>query len=172
MEYNTRNDPIRWEASTSIKVIRGLFFASFHHFPDISITDLVTLNCRSRLRFTTFSMAIFGCKCMTSYLMSFVRFALFLTFYEIFSKQIKCKQFDLEGLRSRRTEKNGTWPIRLEMIDSMSVIFQNFSYPATYVNAKGYKHTLTHIVTQTHIQRETEAMTIVKICKAELPSTV
>ena len=43
-------------------------------------------------------MAPFYSKYMTSYLMEIVMFALALTIYEIFAKQIKCKKFGLENI--------------------------------------------------------------------------
>ena len=42
-------------------------------------------------------MVPFDEKYTTSYLMAIIIFALALTVYEIFAKQIKCKKFDLEN---------------------------------------------------------------------------
>ena len=57
-----------------------------------------------------------------------------------------------------REEKNGSCAIWLEMFDSIQMIFQNVSYPATYLRRRIYKHT------HTHRKRETEVITIGKIC--------
>ena len=51
----------------------------------------------SNARCTTFATAPFDCKYMNSYSMVIVMFALSLTIYAIFAKQIKCKKFDLEN---------------------------------------------------------------------------
>ena len=95
-------------------------------------------------------------------------FALSLTVYEIFANQEKCQNFDLENEgHGQDIEKpyyrNSTRNIRIHTGD----FFQNFSYVATYVYAKGYIYTHLHTLTRT--QRETGVMTIGKICKADLP---
>ena len=54
---------------------------------------------------------------MTSYLTAIVMFAVSLTIYEIFAKQIKCKSLILE--MQIKEEENGTVAIRLEMFDSV-----------------------------------------------------
>ena len=42
-------------------------------------------------------MGLFDGQYLTSYLMEILMFSLFLTIYELFTNQIKCKEFDLEN---------------------------------------------------------------------------
>ena len=51
-EYTNRNDPIRWQISTSIKVILEHFCASSYHLWDINIWDFSLWKFRSRSQFT------------------------------------------------------------------------------------------------------------------------
>ena len=50
-------------------------------------------------------------------------FAISVTIYEILAKQLNAKKFDLESEGQSRGGENGTFAVRLEMFDSVSVIF-------------------------------------------------
>ena len=92
----------------------------------------------------------------TSYLMSIVMFALSLTVYEIVSNQEICQKFDLEnegevqGVEERDL-RHSTRNVGIHIGE----IFQNLSYLAIYVYARGRTHnTHTHTV---HIHTERQA---------------
>ena len=81
----------------------------------------------------------------TSYLMAILMFALSLTVCDIFATQEKCQNFDLENECQVQGEKNGTCAIRLEIVESILVIF--FRILATWEHT--FMQKATHILTHT-----------------------
>ena len=70
---------------------------------------------------------------MTCCLMTMVMCALSLTFYAIFANQIKCKNFDLDMKDQSQAGEKQDLRHSTGLFESILKIFQNFSYPATYV---------------------------------------
>ena len=87
--------------------------------------------------------------------MAITIFALSLTIYEIFAKQIKYQNLTFKMRVDVKDEKNGTWAILLEIFDS--IIGDFFKILATR------QHTFTQ---KGYTQRQTWVMIIGKICKA------
>ena len=135
------------------KCHKWAFFASSHRFRTIHISKLWPIKCRSRSWLTAFAVASFDGKSPTSYLMAIVMFALSLTVYEIFT------EIYLKNEGQGQWVENGTCAIRLEMFDSLYVIFFRILAIWEQTFAQKVRHT----------QRETEVMTIGKICKTYLP---
>ena len=100
---------------------------------------------------------------MSSYMKAIVMFALSLTIYEIFFKQLKCQKFDPENVGQDVGGENlrhSTENVRFIIGD----FFQNFSYLGIYFYAKFgnilvCKRTRTQ-QTRMHTQQETEVITI------------
>ena len=101
------------------------FFVSSHHFEIFTFQNVWPWTCRSRPWCTTFTVMPFNAKCITSYLMVIVMFARYLTIYEMFAKQL-AKSLTLKMNIKVKKEKNGTCGIRLEMFNSIKVIFSEF----------------------------------------------
>ena len=98
-------------------------------------------------------------------LMSIVIIVQSLTIYEIFAKQIKCKSLILK-VNIRVKETCG---MRLEMFHSIWVIFQNFSYLATYVYSYlDTNSTHTRTPTQTHTRTHTNTGGTLAMAKCEI----
>ena len=138
-EYIFRNCPFRWRTSTSIKDV---------------ICDNEHVGQGSRG--TTFTMASFKGKYITSYLMTMVMFALSLTIYEIFENQIKCKMFYLknegQGQVGKRDLRHSTGNVRI----FIGNFLQNYSFPEKYAYAKGNAHTNSgHKDTRKYAARDT-----------------
>ena len=114
-------------------------------------------------------MKSFDGKYQTSYLMVIAMFALSLTVCEIATTQEKCQNIDLENkYRGQEVEDGDLRQSAGNIQFHIGDFFQNFSYIGTFFYAKINTLTLTH----THIQRETAAMTIGKICKVDLPKNM
>ena len=79
---------------------------------------------------------------MTSYLMTIVMFALYLTIYEIFANHIKWQKFDLENEVRDKVGK------RLKLRHSIEIVilalFHTFIYSATYIYTKVKTHIYAH----------------------------
>ena len=104
---------------------------------------------RSRSRCTTFSMAPFDGKCLTSYLITTVMFAISLTICEIITKIIKCKKFWPWKWRSR---SNRTLPAPLDWKCSNPHMWFFSEFLDTWkqtITPTGYTHTYTHAHTHT-----------------------
>ena len=94
-----------------------------------------------------------------------IMFSLSITVYEIFADLIKCQKFDLENEEQdqegeKRNLHHSTGNVRFYIN-----AFQNFSYPATYFDAKEKSYGHTYMDTY----RGTGVVTVLKICNADLP---
>ena len=74
-------------------------------------------------------------------------FAVFVTIYEIFSNQIKSQKSDL-GMKAKvKKETNGTFVIRLQMLESILIISKKKLYLTGYKSLPIRLHTHTHLRT-------------------------
>ena len=108
------NCSIRWMISTSIKSYLVLF-ASSHCFQILNITwfpEIVWPWKYISRRRTTFALAPFDGKYLTSYLMALVMLALSLTICEIFAKILQCQSFDLEDEGHGQGVEELGWNVR------------------------------------------------------------
>ena len=100
--------------------------------------------------------------------MAMVMFALSLTIYKIFANLIKFQKFNLENYGHSQAEK---WDLRHSTRNvrfRISNFFQNLTnWKHTFMQTSK-THTHTHIHTHKHTQRENRAMTVGKICKADM----
>ena len=153
--YNIRNGEIRWQISTSIKVILEHFFLAFTVFQKLNIIRFPDIlwhwKYRSRSRCTTFAMAPFDGKYLTSRLMVIVGFALSLTTCDIFSKIIKCQTFWPWKWRSRsRGRRTGLVPFDWKCSIPHRWFFSEFDQAGSMFMQTGYTHTQIRTRTHTH----------------------
>ena len=112
---------------------------------EIFALQFVTLKCRLRSECATFAVAPFEGKYMTSYLMALEICAISFAVCAIFTKQEKCRTFNLENEgQGQGVEewdlRHSTRNVRIHIAEC----FHNFSYWATYVYAKADTHTHVH----------------------------
>ena len=103
-EYNIHNGPIRWQMSTSIKSNEH-FSLALIIFEIFIFQNSWSGKCRSRSGCTTFAVALFDDKCLTSYLIVIVMFA----FFSVYLSKYRLEKFDLENLGQGHGEQFVQW---------------------------------------------------------------
>ena len=76
-EYINCNGPIRWQISTSIKIIHEHFSIALAAFQKFTFQNVRPWKWRSKTRCTTFAVVLFDGKYLTSYPMAIVMFEFF-----------------------------------------------------------------------------------------------
>ena len=112
------------------------FYGNFLPFQDTKVSNVYLCKFRSRSRFTTIPMAPIDCKCRTSYFRVIALSALSLAVYEKLKQNMKFQQFYLENDVNVKEDKRGSFPRRLEIVDSIQVFFHSV--------ITAWQHTLAH----------------------------
>ena len=127
-EYNIRNGPIRWQITTCIKVIPEHFFVSCYSFPDIHISNFVTLKMQVKVIMDSFRSGAIGLQ--ISYFLSDGNSNVCI-FRAFTCQNSQMTSLTLKILRKVKENNIRNGPVRCQMSTYINFILQHFSLALT-----------------------------------------